>query len=78
MGIMSVCIMDRRMNAHAFIDKLRLNVFRQDGNPLILVQFNRQRDDMFTGKAAFLALFRGFHRVPKLLLVLPGFRRHGR
>jgi hypothetical protein len=55
MGIMSVRVMDRCVNAHAFIDKLRLNVFRQDGNPLILVQFDRQRDDMFTGKAAFLS-----------------------
>ena len=69
MRVMPIGIVNAHVGAHPLRDKVRLNVFRQQFNPCVPVQFDGQSHDKLTRKAAVLCFLVFLYGVPQLFTV---------
>ena len=78
MRIVTVRVVNRHIRAHTLVHKLLLNELRQQIDPFVLAQFNRQGGDELAGQSAVFRFFSFFHCVPELCAFLPFHRREVR
>ena len=77
-GIVTVGIVNGDVGAHSVINKIFLNIIRQQFYPLRFVKLNRQGNDQFACESAVLRFLGSFNRVPQNAPAFPFRRRVSR